>query len=372
MLTISKSLSSGQAQSYHKLEFTSETQNYYKQGDAVRGEWQGRLAARLGLSGEVSPLEFSRLADGKNPTTDEQMVRHRVAMEYKNADGTKTKAVEHRAGWDATFSAPKSISLTALVGGDDRVREAHRAAVTTALDELERYTQARIGGNNPAETTGRFIAAKFEHDTARPVDGYAAPQLHTHAVIFNVTERSDGTTRALQERAFFESQQFATAVYQSALTYQLRILGYEIEAGKSGAPEIKGYSQAYLDASSPRSQQIREQLEKTGYSGPEAAQIAAHSTRDRKQTLTSDQVIGAHRRMAADYGNQPQLVVAAARERVNLHDRSPESRTPAKEAVTFARESIFEREAVADERLILRRSPARHGRGDLFGHSGRV
>ena len=137
MLTISKPLSSGQAQSYHKLEFTSETQNYYKQGDAVRGEWQGQLAARLGLSGEVSPLEFSRLAEGKNPTTEEQMVRHRAAMEYKNADGTTTKAVEHRAGWDATFSAPKSVSLTALVGGDDRVREAHRAAVTTALDELE-------------------------------------------------------------------------------------------------------------------------------------------------------------------------------------------------------------------------------------------
>jgi conjugative relaxase-like TrwC/TraI family protein len=66
--------------------------------------------------------------------------------------------------------------------------------VTTALEELERYTQARIGGNNSAETTGKFIAAKFEHDTARPVDGHAAPQLHTHPVIFNVTERADGTT----------------------------------------------------------------------------------------------------------------------------------------------------------------------------------
>ena len=216
MLTISKPLSSGQAQSYHKLEFTSETQNYYKQGDAVRGEWQGQLAARLGLSGEVSPLEFSRLAEGKNPSTEEQMVRHRTAMEYKNADGTTTKAAEHRAGWDATFSAPKSVSLTALVGGDERVREAHSIAVSTALDELERYTQARIGGNNPSEITGKFIAAKFEHDTARPVYGYAAPQLHTHAVIFNVTERVDGTTRAIQPQGLFETQNFATAVYQSS------------------------------------------------------------------------------------------------------------------------------------------------------------
>jgi conjugative relaxase-like TrwC/TraI family protein len=354
MLTISKALSSDQAQSYHKLEFTSETQNYYKQGDAVKGEWQGKLAASLGLSGEVAPLEFSQLADGKNPQTEEQMVRHRSAMEYRKSDGSTTKAVEHRAGWDATFSAPKSVSLTALVGGDERVREAHRTAVTTALDELERYTQARIGGNNAAETTGKFIAAKFEHDTARPVDGYAAPQLHTHVVIFNVTERADGNTRALQERAFFESQQFATAVYQSSLTYQLRRLGYEIQAGKSGAPEIKGYSQEYLDASSPRSQQIREQLEKTGYSGPEAAQIAAHSTRDKKQALTPTQVLEAHRQMATDFGNQPQQVVATARGRAELPERLPARTNYAREAVTFAKESIFEREAVADERAILR------------------
>ena len=363
MLTISKPLSAGQAQSYHKLEFTSETQNYYKQGDAVRGEWQGQLAARLGLSGEVSPLEFSRLADGKNPSTDEQMVRHRAAMEYKNAEGTTTKAVEHRAGWDATFSAPKSVSLTALVGGDDRVREAHRAAVTTALEELERYTQARIGGNNPAEATGKFIAAKFEHDTARPVDGYAAPQLHTHAVIFNVTERADGTIRAVQPQGLFDSQNFATAVYQSELTLRLSQLGYEVAPGRSGAPDIKGYTQEYLAASSPRSRQIREQLEKTGFSGPEAAQIAAHSTRDKKQPLTAEEVLAAHKEMAASFGNQAEQVVATARRQAQQQEQKPEQKTLAKEAVTFARDSIFEREAVADERTILR-DALRRGMGE--------
>jgi conjugative relaxase-like TrwC/TraI family protein len=250
MLTISKAISSAQAQTYHKLEYTSDAQSYYKQEDTVKGEWQGKLAASLGLSGEVAPLEFSRLTEGIHPQSKVQMVRHREGQKYTNADGSVTKPVEHRAGWDATFSAPKSVSLTALVGGDERVTEAHRAAVTTALDELEKYTHARIGGNNPAEVTGKFVSAKFEHDTARPVNGYAAPQLHTHAIIFNVTERKDGSTRAIQERTFFESQNYATAVYQSVLTHQLRRLGYEIEPGQSGAPEIKGYSQAYLDASS--------------------------------------------------------------------------------------------------------------------------
>ena len=88
-----------------------------------------------------------------------------LVQEYEGADGKAVAPVEHRAGWDATFSAPKSVSLTALVGGDDRVRDAHQAAVNVALNELERYTQARIGGNHPAETTGEFIAAKFEHAT---------------------------------------------------------------------------------------------------------------------------------------------------------------------------------------------------------------
>ena len=364
MLTISKAISAGQAQSYHKQEYTSDAQTYYKEGDTVKGEWQGQLAASFGLSGEVSPLEFSRLSEGQHPQTEAQMVKHRPGTEYTNADGTTTKEVEHRAGWDATFSAPKSVSLTALVGGDERVKEAHRAAVSTALDELERYTQARMGGNKPAETTGKFIAAKFEHDTARPVDGYAAPQLHTHAIIFNVTERADGSTRALQEKAFFESQNFATAVYQSALTHELRKIGYELETGKSGAPEIKGYSTAYLEASSPRSQQIREQLEKTGHSGPEAAQIAAHTTRDSKKTLTAEEVLSAHKAMAAEFGNQPEQVVAAARERAREQQgKVPDGTKAAKEAVTYARDSIFEREAVADERLIMR-DALRRGMGE--------
>ena len=221
----------GQAQTYHAKEFTSAEQNYWKQGDTIQGEWHGKLAEKFGLAGAVGAEEFARLAEGQHPQTGEQLVQHRAVHEYQDADGKTVTPVEHRAGWDATFSAPKSVSLTALVGGDDRVREAHREAVNVALNELERYTQARIGGNHPAETTGQFVAAKFEHDTARPVDGYAAPQLHTHAVIFNMTEREDGSMRALQPQGLFDSQQFATAVYQSQLTYRLRNLGYEIEAG---------------------------------------------------------------------------------------------------------------------------------------------
>lgn len=353
MLTISKALNASQAGTYHTKDFVSETQSYYAKEDALLGEWQGELADRLGLSGAVSKADFMALAKGQNPQTGEQMVRHRIASEQTNPDGSVTKTVEHRAGWDATFSAPKSVSLTALVGGDERVRLAHREAVTAALSELEQYTHARLGGNNPAEQTGQFVAAKFEHDTARPVEGYAAPQLHTHAVVFNVTDREDGSTRALDPRALFESQSYATAVYQSHLMYQLRELGYELERGRSGAPEIKGYSQEYLDASSPRSEKIREHLERNGFRGPEAAEIAAHASREKKQDLTKEQVLQAHREVAAKFGNEASRVVAKARQRsIEQGVRQP-SPVRAQEAMTFARDHLFEREAVADERAIM-------------------
>ncbi len=371
MLKISKALSAGKLENYHKQEFTSPDQSYWSQGQIVQGEWQGRLAEKYGLTGAVSSDEFHRLSEGQHPKTGEQLVQHRQSFEYQDANGKTAKSVEHRAGWDATFSTPKSVSLTALVGGDNRVREAHRIAVTTALDELERYTQARLGGNRPAESTGQFIVAKFEHDTSRPVDGYAAPQLHTHAVIFNVTERADGVengkqARALQERGFFESQQFATAVYQSELTFRLRELGYEIAPGRSGAPEIKGYSQEYLDASSQRQNQILAHMQQNGLSGYEAAEIAAHATRDKKQIQSPAEVLAAHRKLATEFGNQPDRVVAEARERSREKsaERAPEkAQNEAQEAVTYARERSFEREAVTDERTLFR-DALRRGMGE--------
>src|SRR3954471_14422737 len=322
MLTMSKPLSAGQAQTYHQREFTAKEQNYWSQRGVITGEWQGRLAGELGLSGMVSSEDFANLSEGQHPQTGEQLVRQRSSYEYQDAEGKTIKTMEHRAGWDATFSAPKSVSLTALVGGDDRVREAHRESVRVALDQLEHYTQARIGGNHPPETTGKFIAAKFEHDTARPVDGYVAPQLHTHAVIFNLTERENGQVRAVQPQSLFASQQFATAIYQSELTYRLKELGYEITVGRSGAPEIKGYTQEYLDASSPRSQQIREYLQRTGRNGREAAEIAAHSPRDRKEIHSPSEVMAAHRKLGADFGHQADAVVCAARER-QRHQEKP-------------------------------------------------
>src|SRR6266478_5816137 len=353
MLTISKPLSAGQARAYHHEEFSNAQENYYSEGDRIRGEWHGNLAKKWGLQDEVREDHFHRLCEGQHPITGEQLIRPQAAREYMNRRGEQVSPMEHRAGWDATFSAPKSVSLTALVGGDDRVREAHRESVAVALDDLERYTQARLGGNLPAETTGKWVAAKFEHDSARPVNGYAAPQLHTHVVFFNLTETEDGEAHALQPRELYKTQQYATAVYRSELAHRLKTLGYEVERGESSQPEIKGYSKEYLEASSPRRQQIEEHLAKHDQRGAGAAQIAAHQTREEKLELSHGAMQERHRAMAEAFGNQPQRVVEATQERRKQLKEEPGERAIS-QALTYSREKNLEREAVAEERELLR------------------
>ena len=380
MLSISKPLSAGQAARYHAEEFRNARDNYYTAGDEIHGQWHGRLAEEWGLAGNVDEAHFQRLAEGRHPTTDETLVRHQTSRTYEHTDGHAVQTMEHRAGWDATFSAPKSVSLTALVGGDERVRDAHRASVAIALAELEPYVQARIGRNHPAETTGRWVAASFEHDSARPVDGYAAPQLHTHVVVFNVTETAEGQTRALQPRELYKSQQYATAVYRSELALRLKDLGYDIERGQSGQPEIRGYTTEYLEASSLRRQQIQDHLEKGHLHGPDAPQIAAHHTREPKLDLTHDEMQARHQAFAATFGNQPAQVVAAARgydmSRADMraeHAQAPsraedigqlEPTVTAAAGVTYAKERNFEREAVVDQRDVLR-DALRRSMGDV-------
>ncbi len=354
MLTISKPLGAGQAQTYHKEEFANAKENYYSEGDCIRGEWHGRLAQEWGLSGEVREEHFQRLANGQHPLTEEQLVRHQTAREYVNARGETVSTMEHRAAWDATFSAPKSVSLTALVGEDEAVRHAHRESVKVALGEMEKYVQARIGGNHPAETTGKWVAASFEHDSARPVNGYAAPQLHTHVVFFNLTETQNGQWRALQPQELYRSQQYATAIYRSELAVRLKDQGYEIERGRSGQPEIGGYTREYLDASSPRSQQIQAYLEQQGVRGAGAAQIAAHQTRDDKLlAITHAEMQQQHRDVAAQFGQQPEHVVRTALER-RVEQEQPQKQKHLESALTYSQEKNLERHAVTDERELMR------------------
>lgn len=358
MVNISKPLTTGKAQEYYKSEYANSENAYYTQGGQLQGEWHGVLAAEMGLSGTVGEREYDRLVLGQDPHSGAQLIEHRDTM--RTQAGAE---LGHRAGWDLTFQAPKTISLTALVGGDERVREAHRAAVRTALNEMEKYTQARMGGSSLPTNTARWAAATFEHDIARPVDGYPAPHLHTHVVLFNMTRDEHGHLRSLQPRELFRVQSMATAVYRSELAYRLRELGYEIERGEQNAPEIRGYSNEYREAASARRAEITREMTEKGLSGAEAAERIAHRTRSSKIVWDPEELKAAHREEAAKFGDQPSRIVAqaASSEAVLANDRRD---VRAEEAVTHARNHLTERQAAFDHYELVREA-LKHGQGQI-------
>jgi conjugative relaxase-like TrwC/TraI family protein len=365
MMTLSKALSAGQAQKYYDAEYTNARESYYSEDDNIDGEWFGKLAKEWGLAGAVDKEAFARLTEGQEPRSGEQLIRHIKVKEYENKYGEKVNNSEHRAGYDATFSAPKSVSLAALVGDDDRIRQAHRKAVKTALGELQNYVQARMGGNTPAQTTRNFAAALFEHDSARPdkETGYAAPQLHTHAVIFNLTRLDNDRIKPVQPIELYRSQKYATAIYRAVLSEQLQALGYQVEVdSRTGAPEIKGFSEEYLVASSPRRKQIekeaseiKERFAQQGISVKDGAglnQAAAKLDRKSKRYDRAEMRMR-HQEMDARFGNEAVQAVASAYERgpISLSDEEMTKRAQA--AVTFARQNAGSREAVVDKRSVV-------------------
>src|SRR5579884_3115836 len=136
MVSISRHLSSGQVQSYHIPELTHPRENYYTKQSEITGQWRGKLAEKWGLTnGPVTPEQFERLAEGQDPITGEQLIRHRLESSHTDQNGTTVTTAGHRAGWDVTFSAPKSVSITAVMAdGPEKqvVLDAHRQAVDKA------------------------------------------------------------------------------------------------------------------------------------------------------------------------------------------------------------------------------------------------
>lgn len=356
MMTMSKALGAAGAVSYFKDEYEHARGSYYSEDERVVGQWSGQLAERFGLTGAVSREDFEKLAEGQDPITGEQLVRHVKPHKRENGYGEEIETGGHRAGCDITFSAPKSVSLAALVGGDERIREAHAEAVTTALHEIEKYAQARPGGNAKAETTGKLLFASFQHDAARPDrrDGYAAPDLHTHNFAFNLTRTAEGKIKPVQPVELYRSQQLGTAIYRAALAVRLQKLGYEIEVDKrTGAPEIKGISREYIEAASPRQRDIKETAEALNTTSTRAAASRNRSTK----TYDRDEMKQRHQELERQHGGQAQAVVSDARFQSQIMSpllwSEQTSRTKAQESVTFAIEKGSEREAVTDMRSLM-------------------
>ncbi len=346
MLVMSKgALSAAQAETYYEEKYSHD--DYYSEEQRVVGQWFGRGAQELGLSGAVASEDFRSVLRGFDPGSG-------VALVHK-ANGYD----DRRAGWDATFNAPKSVSIQALAGGDARLLDAHRDAVTRALAELEGYALSRQHGGSEWVVTANIVAARFDHIAARPAkgadDGFGPdPHLHTHVVIANMTRRPDGQWRGLDPVEIYRAQSFATAVYRSELAREVQRLGYGIEiSGRDGRWELDGYSREQVMAFSRRRQDIEQTLAREGLTGADAAQNIAHRTRLSKDHRDEEALKTEWRSRALQYSIELERHLAQARERGPFDFRAVPK---AGEAVRQSVAENGEREAVIDRRALEARA----------------
>lgn len=272
VMSIGSVKSAGSAGNYY-----TDKDNYYVI-DSMGERWAGKGAEALGLSGGVDQKVFTKVLEGRLP-------------DGSDLSRTQDGANKHRPGYDFTFSAPKSVSVMAMLGGDKRLIEAHNRAVETAIKQIEAMASTRVmtEGRSETQLTGNLVMALFNHDTSRDQE----PQLHTHTAVANVTQHGDEWRTLSSDRVgktgfienIYANQIAFGRLYRAALKDDVTAMGYETETvGKHGMWELKGVP---TEPYSSRSRTINEAV------GDDASlksrDVAALDTRQSKQKVDPEQ-----------------------------------------------------------------------------------
>ncbi len=328
-----------------------ERDGYYAKDDPAHREasaWAGKGAEELGLSGPVDPDVFRAVLEGEVPDGSGRRLGRR------GKDG----AIHHRPGRDLTLSAPKSVSLLALLGGDARIVQAHDRAVRRTLTWVERnvaetrMSDPRTGGIVRAGDQ-KTLVATFRHDASRNMD----PLLHTHSVIANMVRGADGKWRAMSNEKLYASKMLIGATYRSELARGLGELGYRTEKTHAdGRFEIAGVPRNVIEAFSTRRAEIEAAVAERGAGGTaenqRLAQRAALMTRAHKRDVDKAALRSAWEKQATDLGFDAKALVAESMTRDAVtHDAGREGAGvadagAAREAVEWAVAHLSERETV--------------------------
>lgn len=331
MLSIGKL---GRGQERYYLDKVAEgAEDYYSGEGEAEGYWLGDAADDLGLYGEVEPEQLVAMLTGDNPATGEPL-----GLQYVSGPGPVP-------GFDLTFSAPKSVSLTWALGGPPlgaEVKEAHAAAVDAALGYLQEvacWTRRGKGGREFVKGSG-FLAAGYVHRSSRAGD----PQLHTHVLVANATFAEGRWTR-LYHPAIYEHAKAAGYIYEAHLRDELtRRHGVRWREVENGIADIQGFDPDQLRAFSTRREEIIEAAGGEGASA-RALQVATLATREAKdRDLTTESLRALWREKAAEIGLTRESIHATLG-----HERqAPEGRVAVAdvEAALTAHASHFDRRDV--------------------------
>lgn len=243
---------------------------FSKDAAEMKGQWHGRGAEMLRLSGGVNKDEFFALCQNENPQTGEQLTpRNRTAR---------------RVLTDLTFDVPKSVTLALELGGDERILDAFRQSVRETMAEIEREvaTRVRKGGKDNDRTTGNMIWAEHIHRTTRPVDGVPDPHLHCHATVFNATfDETENRWKAIQLGDIVRDKRYYQAAFHARMAHRLKGLGYGIEKDGNSF-RLAGISKPTCDKNSRRTAIIEAEAKRLGIEDEEAKGKLGRRTREKK------------------------------------------------------------------------------------------
>ncbi len=337
-------IASRNAKEYFKESLSKE--DYYTEGQEIRGEWQGFGAQKLGLSGPVNTEAFEALCENKKPGTDERL--------------TQRNKGNRIVGYDFSFHCPKSVSVVYEFTKDERILEAFKDSVNQTMREVQTEIKTRVRklGANENRTTGNMVWAEFVHFTARPVNGVPDPHLHAHCYTFNTTwDDTETKWKAGQFRDLKADAPYFEAVFHARFAKQLAEIGYRIGRTTKGW-ELARVPQRVLDEFSRRTEQVEQKAKELGITSAKEKDGLAALTRERKQKRLSKadlrelwgQRISADERATIE--NTPQQSVS---ERPTISEMK---------AMDFAVKHCYERASIVTDKELLRQA-LRYGVGDV-------
>ncbi len=312
--------------------------DYYSKDGDEPSAWTGQGAAKLGLNGPVDTESLTKVLQGTIVGKDDRGWGDH----------------NHRPGWDLTFSAPKSVSILAIIGGDKRLIEAHEKAVDSAVKFLEKNTHVRErkpDGTIDYKKTGNLVSAKFTEFFSRSLD----PQLHTHVPTANMTWDEDRQQwYSIDSKAFFTLKMAAGQIYRNSLAKDIRGLPYEITDNKeTGLFEIKGIPEALIEETSQARAKIEKLAAEKDWKTAREFAKAALLTRDNKSKTNHQDVVTSLKTRAQKYQSELNSLIHQSKIERAPKDAVPILEKSADKAASHGISHLTSREAVIEHGHVI-------------------